>query len=104
MNATLPAAITLQPCDLADAIIRSRLSLHDLALILEAVEHATERYGTEPGTAGFDVRSYVELARLESEHGHEREQQRAAESDREAEADRWLQRRIERAGRNRRVA
>jgi hypothetical protein len=48
---------------LATQILTSRPSLHDIALILEAVERACERYGRD----GADIAWYVEQGRLEAE-------------------------------------
>lgn len=62
---------------IAAAIIAGRLSMQDIALILEAVETATERHGSKPGTPGFDVRFYVEHGRLEAA-SYAEEERRAA--------------------------
>lgn len=51
---------------IATQILAATLSLHDLALILEAVERACERHGSN----GDDVAFYAQQARFEAEHGH----------------------------------
>ncbi len=62
---------------IAAAIIAGQPSLADIALILDAVEQTTARYGASPGTIGFDIRFYVEQARLEAEY-HVRAERSAA--------------------------
>lgn len=46
------------------AITAGAPSLRDIALILEALEHALKRHGAE----GFDALFYVEHGRLEAEY------------------------------------
>lgn len=59
--------------DTIDWIAWQRLSLHQAALLLDAVDHAIEHHGR----AAEDARFHIEHAKLEAEYQHEHQREAA---------------------------